>query len=81
MITYFTTNYENHTCDNLIELQETDCKKEEVKSIKIFHTKEEWYLNNASSCFSNATQSLRKEKKSQDGKNSENDQKGRNRHN
>ena len=81
MITYFTANYENDICDNLIELWERDCKKEEEKSIKIFHDKEEWYLNNASSGFRNATQTLTKEKKSQDSKNSENDRKGRNRHN
>ena len=37
--------------------------------------------NHASSGFHNAAQSLRKGKKSQDSKNSENDQKGRNRHN
>ena len=51
------------------------------KSVKIFHGKEEWYLNNASSVYRNATQSLRKEKKSQGSRNSENDRKGRNRHN
>ena len=44
MITYFTANYENDICDNLIELWERDCKKEEEKSIKVFHGKEEWYL-------------------------------------
>ena len=53
MITYFTTKHENDICDKLIELWETDCKKEEKKSIKIFHGKEEWYLNNASSGFRN----------------------------
>ena len=58
-----------------------DCKTEEGKSIKIFYDKEEQYLNITSSGFCNATQSLRKEKKSEDNKNSENDQKGRNRHN
>ena len=31
MITYFTANYENDICDNLIELWERDCKKEEEK--------------------------------------------------
>ena len=62
MIIYFTANYENDICNNLIELWERDCKKEEEKSITIFHDKEERYLNNASSGFRNATQSLRKEK-------------------
>ena len=81
MITYFTANYENDICDNLIELWEKDCKKEEEKSIKIFHGKEKWYLNYASSDFRNAAQSLRKEKKSQDSRNSENDWNGRNRYN
>ena len=81
MITYFTANHENDICDNLIELWERDCKKEEEKSINIFHGKEEWYLNNASSGFRNVGQSLRKEKKSQDSRNSENDWKGRNRYN
>ena len=70
MMTYFTANYENDICDNLIELWERDCKKEKEKSIKIFHDKEERYLSNASSGFRNATQTLRKEKKSQDSKNS-----------
>ena len=69
MITYFTANYENDICDNLIELWERECKKEEEKSIKTFHGKEEWYLNNASSGFHNAAQSLRKEKKPQDSRN------------
>ena len=55
MITYFTANYENDICDNLIELWERDCKRDEEKSIKIFHDKEEWYLNNASSGFHIAT--------------------------
>ena len=68
-------------CDNLIELWERDCKKEEEKSIKIFHGKEEWYLNNASSGFRNAAQSLRQEEKCKDSRNSKNDRKGRNRHN
>ena len=57
-------------------MRETARKKKE-KSIKIFHGKEEWYLNNASSGFRNAAQSLRKEKKFQDSRNSENDRKGR----
>ena len=51
------------------------------KSIKIFHGKEEMYLNNAFSGFRNATQSLKQEKKSQDSRNSKNDRKGRNWHN
>ena len=51
------------------------------KSIKIFHGKEEWYLNDVFSGFRNATQSLRQEKKSQDSRNSKNDQEGRNWHN
>ena len=41
MITCITTNYENDICDNLIELWDRDCKKEEEKSIKIFHGREE----------------------------------------
>ena len=41
MITYFTANYENNICDNLIELWERDCKKEEEKLINIFYNKEE----------------------------------------
>ena len=53
MVTYFTANYENNICDNLIELWDRDCRKEE-KSIKIFCGKEEWHLNNASSVFHNA---------------------------
>ena len=81
MITYFTGNYENDICDNLIELWEKDYEKEEEKLIKIFHGKEEWYLNNASSGFSNAAQSLRQEKKSQDSRTSKNDWNGRNRYN
>ena len=78
MIIYFTENYENNICDNLIELWERDCKKEEEKSFKIFHGKQEWYLNNASSGFRDAAQSLIKEKQSQDSRTSENDWKGRN---
>ena len=69
MITCFTANYENDICDNLIELWDRDCKKEEEKSIKIFHGREEWYLNNTSPGFRNAAQSLRQEK-SQYSKNS-----------
>ena len=80
MIRYFTANYENDICDNLIEVWERDCKKEEEKSIKIFHGKEEWYLNNASSVFRNAAQSLRQGKKSQDRRNSKSDWKSRNWH-
>ena len=53
MVTYFTANYENNICDNLIELWERECRKEE-KSIKIFCGKEELHLNNASSVFHNA---------------------------
>ena len=41
MIRYFTANYENDICDNLIEVWERDCKKEEEKLIKIFHGKDE----------------------------------------
>ena len=81
MIAYFTANHENDICDNLIELWERDSKKEEEKSVKIFHGKEEWRLKHASSGFRNAAQSLRQERKSQDSRNSKNDQKGRNRRN
>ena len=81
MITYFTANYDNDICGNLIELWERDSQKEEEKSIKVFHGKKEWYLNNASSGFRNATQSLRQGKKSQDSRTSKNDWKGRNLHN
>ena len=49
MRTYFTANHENEICDNLIELWKRDCKKEEEKSIKVFHGKEEWYRNAAQS--------------------------------
>ena len=66
MIIYFTINCENDICDNLIELWERDCNIKKEKSIKIFHGKEEWYLNNASSGFRNAAKSLRQQKKSQD---------------
>ena len=81
MITYFTANYENDICGSLIELWERDCKNEEEKSIKIFHGKEDWYLNNASSGFRNTAQSLRQERKPQDSRTSKNFRKGRNRHN
>ena len=81
MMTYFTTNYQNGICDNLIQLWEKACKKKEEKSIKIIHRKRKWYLNNSSSGFRNAPQSLRKEKKSQDSRNSENNRKGRSQHN
>ena len=81
MVTYFTANYEKNICDNLIKFWERDCKKLKEKSIKIFHGKDECYLNNASLGFHNAAQSLRKEKKSQDSRNSENDWKGKNRYN
>ena len=56
-------------------------QEEEWKLIRIFHEKEEWYLNNASSGFGSGTQSLRKEKKSQDSRKSENDWNCRSRHN
>ena len=36
MTTYFTANYENVICDNLIELWERDCKKEEENQSKCF---------------------------------------------
>ena len=81
MIKHFTANYENEICDKLIELWERDCKKEEEKSIQIFHRKEEWYLKNTSSGFRNAAQSLRQEKKSKDSRSSKNDWESRNRHN
>ena len=81
MITYFTANYENDICGSLIELWERDCKNEEEKLIKIFHGKEDWYLNNASSGFRNTAQSLRQERKPQDSRTSKNFRKGRNRHN
>ena len=81
MIKHFTANYENEICDKLIELWERDCKKEEEKSIQIFHRKEEWYLKNTSSGFRYAAQSLRQEKKSKDSRTSKNDWESRNRHN
>ena len=36
MITYFTVNYENNTCDKLIELWERHFKKEEENQLKYF---------------------------------------------
>ena len=50
-ITYFTANYEKNICDNLLKLWDRDCNKLKEKSNKIFHGKEEWYLNNDSSGF------------------------------
>ena len=44
MITHFTTNYQNNIYDNLVELWQRDCKKEEKILIKIFHGKEETTL-------------------------------------
>ena len=36
IITHFTANYKNNICDNLIELWERDCKKEEENQSKYF---------------------------------------------
>lgn len=44
VVTYFTLNYENHICDNSIELWEKDYKKEKQTIKKIYHKTEEWCL-------------------------------------
>ena len=54
MITYLTGHFENtEVCDGLIKEWETDCTKEEEKSIQIFDKKEDFFLNNSSSGYQN----------------------------
>ena len=54
VITYLMGHFENtEVCDALIKEWETDCTKEEEKSIQIFNKKEDVYLNNSSSEYRN----------------------------
>ena len=46
MIAHFTMNYDNDIGNSLTELSENDCLKEQQKSVDIFDTKRDWYLNN-----------------------------------
>ena len=48
---------------------EKQLQKKRQKSLKIFHEKEDWYLNNASSDYRNSPQNLKKEREPQNGKN------------
>ena len=39
-------NYNSDICNSLTELWKNDCLKEQQKSVDIFDTKRDWYLNN-----------------------------------
>ena len=54
MITNLTEHFENNkVCDALIKEWETDCTKEEEKSIQIFNKKEDFFLTNSGSEYRN----------------------------
>ena len=47
---------------------EKQLQKKGQKSLKIFHGKEDWHLNNASSDYRNSPQNLKREREPQNGK-------------
>ena len=69
MITHFTMIYDSDICNSLTELWETDCLKEQQKSIDIFDTKREWYLNNTTTEFRNNSEERKPEQKSKQNNN------------
>ena len=53
MITHFTMDYNSDICNLLTKLWENDCLKEQQKSVYIFDTKRDWYLNKTATEFCN----------------------------
>ena len=78
MISNFTMNYDNDVCNSLTELWETDCLKEQQKSIDIFDTKREWYLNNTTTEFRNNSEERKPEQKSKQNNNNNNNRRTQN---
>ena len=78
MISNFTMNYDNGVCNSLTELWETDCLKEQQKSIDIFDTKREWYLNNTTIEFRNNSEERKPEQKSKQNNNNNNNRRTQN---
>ena len=46
-------NYDSDICNSLTELWKNVCLKEQQKSVDIFDTKRDWYLNNTTTEFRN----------------------------
>ena len=74
MIAHFAMNYDNDICNSLTELWENDCLKEQQKSVDIFDTKRDWYLNNTTTEFCNNSE---KTKPKQEGKQNNDDNNNR----
>ena len=51
MTAHFTMNYGNDNGNLPTEFWENDCLKEQQKSVVIFDTKRDWYLNNTNTEF------------------------------
>ena len=80
MIAHFTMNYDNDICNSLTELWENDCLKEQQKSVDIFGTKRDWYLNNIPTEFRNNSEKIKpkqERKQNNDDNNNRRTQNGR----
>ena len=67
-------NYDNGICNSLTELWENDCLKEQQKSVHIFDTKRDLYLNNTTTEFRNNSEKI---KPKQEGKQNNNNNNNR----
>ena len=74
MIAHFTMNYDNDICNSLTELWENYCLKEQQKSVDVFNTKRDCYLNNTTTEFRNNSEKI---KPKQEGKQNNNDNNNR----
>ena len=78
MITHFTMNYDNDICNWLPDLWETDCLKEQQKSVDIFDTKRESYLNNTITEFRNNSEERKPKQENKQNNNNSNNRRRQN---
>ena len=78
MITHFIINYYNNIFNSLTELWKTDYLKKQQKSVNIFDTKREWYLNNNTTELRNNSEERKPKQESKQNKNNNNNRRTQN---
>ena len=80
MMAHFTIIYNNDICNSLneSELWENECLKEQQKSVDIFDTKRDWFLNKTTTKFCNNSEEVKPKKESKQNNDNNNNRKTQN---
>ena len=80
MMTHFTIIYDNDICNSLNEneLWQNECLKEQQKSVDIFDTKRDWFLNKTTTKFRNNSEEVKPKQESKQNNDNNNNRKTQN---